>query len=167
MPNISACRKCLYFQEPVTASPFHPTPTSARAGAACCPMKTRWSLLLHPAFSQALHCSPDLRAAKSFNEEFLLEYSQASQRCSPGLARKEWKKKWGKQKDVCCEVDGAITRCILNDIRQIKSSSHLFDFGQVFLSKIKIRCFSLSPPFSFSSPPLCFTHFSVGESPRL
>lgn len=50
-----------------------------------------WSCLLsheitvdftpHPAFhfSQALYCSPDLRAAKSFNEEFLSEYSQASQ----------------------------------------------------------------------------------------
>lgn len=55
-----------------------------------------WSCLLlhenmvgflpHLAFSQALYCSPDLGAAKSFNEE----HSQASQRCSPGLSAVRW-----------------------------------------------------------------------------
>lgn len=90
-----------------------------------------------------------LRAAKSFNGEFLSEYNQTSQRCSPGLAKGEREDERDEQeKGACREGDGDVTHSVLNDIRQIKSSSHLFYFSQVFLSKMKIRCFSSSsfPP---------------------
>lgn len=78
------------------------------------------------------------------------EYNQTSQRHSPGLTKGE------REKDACHEVDGDVTHFLLNDIRQIKSSSHLFYFSQVFLSKMKIRCFSSFFPQSKWSQTLTY-----------
>lgn len=155
---ISACRKCLHFQEPVSASPLHPSPHFSKGWSCLLPHDNMVGFTPPPSLSQALYCSPDLRAAQSFHEEVLSGDSQASQRCSPGLAKEEQEGKQGEWKDACCEVDGAGVHCTLSDIRQIKSSSHLFYFSQVFLSKIKIRCFSLSPLTSAPQQMVTNTH---------
>lgn len=68
-----------------------------------------------PSLSQALYCSPDLRAAQSFHEGFLSEGSQASQRCSPGLAKEEQEGKQGEWKDACCEVKELTVFSVIED----------------------------------------------------